>query len=274
MTAVPASAETQGVVLIGHSHVAVLLRGLKVCVERGDLDDYSNFEFSSIFLDTSAIRVTENKRDEFGHLVTGSWADVMSSLLDDARIAILVLGGNEIQISGLIAIGSEFDIVLEDTPEDDRPPSVEIIPCSAVSMHFRKTLYHPDHIEFVEQCRRRGTKTALLGPPPQLPAEAIRERLPSEVFFQSKLEELGLTPADVRLVPDAVRNRLWRLQIGIYESFAAEHNLSFIPPPRNTMDSHGMLARTYWGSDVGHPNAEFGAQYLRQIVKWASGRAS
>jgi hypothetical protein len=253
--------------------VAVLLRGLKLCVERGDSQTHGNFEFSSVFLDRGAIRVTDSKRDKHAHLVTGSWADVIPPLVDNARIAIMVLGGNEIPISALIAKGSEFDVVLGDIPEDDRPPSAEIVPCSAVSMHFRKALFCTEHTEFVEQCQRRGTRTALLGPPPQLPTEAVRERLLGEEFFRDKLEELGLTPTDVRLVPDAVRNRLWRLQTGTYRSFAAEHSLSFIPPPESTKDSNGMLAPTYWGSDVAHPNAEYGAQYLKRIVEWASGRA-
>lgn len=244
-----------------------------MCVQRGDSQFHGNLEFSSVFLDRGAIRITESKHDKHAHLVTGSWADEIPSLLDNDCIAILVLGGNEIPISALIATGSEFDIVLGDTPEDNRPPSAEIIPCSAVSVRFRKALFCTEHIEFAEQCQRTVTRTALLGPPPQLPAEAVRKRLPREAFFQEKLEELGLTPTDVDLVPDAVRFRLWRLQTDIYRSFAAEHDLSFIPPPRSTMDLHGMLARAYWGSDVGHPNAEFGEQYLRQVVEWASGRA-
>jgi hypothetical protein len=223
VTAVPTPAETQRVLLIGHSHVAVLLNGLKACVNRGDSEALGNFEFASVFVDGGVIRVTHSERDKHARRVTGSWADVMPALLDNAGIAIMVLGGNEIPMSALIATGSEFDIVLGDTPADDRPPSVEVIPCSAVAMHFRKALFCAEHIEFVEHCQRSGTRTALLGPPPQLPAEAVRERLPRELFFQDKLEELGLRPTDVRLVPDAVRNRLWRLEIGIYRSFAAEH---------------------------------------------------
>ncbi len=148
---------------------------------------------------------------------------------------------------------------------------MELIPCSVVDAFVRQRLEQNDRLrELLAECVGRRLPVGMLIPPPPLPEEAVRERLAHGPHFVKVLEQLGETAADVPIVPDPVRQRLWTLMADTYRTFAEENELHILVPPDDAFDGLGMLASSYWGQDPTHANGAYGAAVLGRAFAWAT----
>jgi hypothetical protein len=181
-------------------------------------------------------------------------------------------GGNQMSLRALIATDRPFDVLVPSSGEEVRTdPGGELLPCSVVDSYVRQRLESNETLhQLIDAAGRRGVPAAMVIPPPPLPGGAVRMRLGEEPYFITVLEHLGLTAAEVPLVPDPVRARLWNLLAGSYRSFAARNGLEVVEPPEEAFDADGMLVEDYWGIDATHAGANYGTSVLRQLFDWAS----
>lgn len=180
--------------------------------------------------------------------------------------------GSQINIRALLLEGPRFDAVLPTDGVRFIDPDVQVIPCSAIESFVRRTLDEAvELLEIVDTSRRRGARVWLLAPPHPLPEAAVRERLGKESHFATRLTDIGVSAVDVGIVPGAVRVRLRKLLLKAYADFAADHCAGFCPPPDHVADAEGMLTPGYWGKDITHGSAAYGAAYLQELVANARG---
>jgi len=200
-------------------------------------------------------------------------AGTLAQLVGDSSASHVFVSwrGSQANVRGLLLQGPPFDVVLPGEEERAIEPGVELIPCSAVEVAIRATLDRDDQLpQLIAAAKRRGARVWMMVPPPALPEAAVRERLGHESHFAARLGDIGLSAADVIVVAEPVRVRLHTLLLRVYRKFAADHGAGFCPPPPAVADARGLLLPRYWGRDVTHGNADFGAAYLRTLVSVAA----
>jgi len=184
---------------------------------------------------------------------------------------VLMWGGNQMNLRAMLATGPPFDVILPPAlGEADYAPDSVLVPCAAVVAYVRNRF--DGNAELGDVLATTGplnAKCLFLAPPPPLPGTAVRERLRDEAHFIRVMKELGVDAATVKLVPDAVRQKLWVLLISTYQALAAEQDSAFLPPPAGTTDAHGMLDERFWGVDATHASAEYGMRYMDEVLSWA-----
>jgi hypothetical protein len=200
------------------------------------------------------------------------WQGTLSDVVTQSDLTHLFVlwRGNQLSIRATLLDGPEFDVVL---PSDlDRPadPRVEVIPCSVFQSIVRTSLADDRVLgDLISASRRSGARLWMLAPPPLLPDQAVRDRLAQQPQFVARLSQFRRAPDDVRLVPSRVRARLRSLLLDVYSDFAIKQGVGFVPPPMESSDDAGMLLPKYWGTDVTHGNAAYGAAYLREVLRVA-----
>jgi hypothetical protein len=250
--------------VVGNSHVLTLLEGSQL---GGGLLS-SGLEIT--FIAQGPHRIGHAVASPAGlerREATGSMIDLLAE--SGATHIFVSWKGSQVNLRGLLLRGPAFDVVL---PADVVPvanPEIELIPCAAVESYVRATLHGDEELAQLIDRGKKHAKVWLMGPPPPLPELAVRERLGHESHFAARLSEIALTAADVRIVAAAVRVRLRSLLLGVYREFAAEHGAGFCPPPAHVADEAGLLLTRYWGQDITHGSAAYGAAYLQELVATA-----
>jgi hypothetical protein len=201
--------------------------------------------------------------------VSGNFLDLVGELA--AQDVFVMWLGSQMNIRGLLMDGPvAFDVVLPSDGDRIIDPGVELIPCSVVESVVRASLDRdPVLAQVIERVQQRGARAWLMAPPHALPDEAVRERMGNESHFAARLREIGRSPADAAILPDPARVRLRALLLTAYRDWAAEHGAGFCPPPERVADVDGLLLPQYWGKDVTHGSAAYGAAYLHELVSVA-----
>jgi hypothetical protein len=181
-------------------------------------------------------------------------------------------GGNQMNLRALLATDRPFDVLPPSSGQEVAPePGVELIPCSVVDGYVRQRLESNETLrQLIDAAGSLGVPAVMVIPPPPLPADAVRKRLGEEPYFIKVLDHLHVSAAEVPMVPDPVRARLWSLLAGTYRSFALRNHLEVVEPPEEAVDADGMLAEGYWGTDATHAGATYGASVLQRLFRWAS----
>jgi len=250
--------------VVGNSHVLTLFEG-----------------YPLIARELPGVELTFIARGQhkIGHAVVSragvEWPRPGGDLIDrvgrlDATHVFVMWRGSQANIRGLLQQGPAFDVAVPHEPDRTIEPDVELIPCSAVEAIIRGTLDADDELlALIGRAQRGGAMVWLMGPPPALPEEAVRERLGEESHFAGRLHQVGVSAGDVEIVPESVRVRLRTILLGVYRDFAAQHGAGFVPPPAWVADAGGLLERQYWGKDITHASPAYGAVYLRELVEVA-----
>ncbi len=71
------------------------------------------------------------------------------------------------------------------------------------------------------------------------------------------------------IVPDRIRQKLWKILIDAYENYAARNGLAFVAPPSEARSEDGLLADRYRGHNVTHANGAYGRLYLGKLAERA-----
>ena len=172
-------------------------------------------------------------------------------------------------VRALLLTGPAFDLILPSDREYAENPEVQLIPYGVVESFIRNSLEHDDElIEVLTALRNKFVRACLLGPPPPLPESAVRTRLGQSPYFVEAMQQMSLTIDDAIIVSDPVRSRLYSVLLETYASFATAHGVDFVPPPTAALTEDGMLASAFWGEDVTHGNALYGAAYMDELLDW------
>jgi hypothetical protein len=264
---VPGVARGKSLALVGNSHILTMFEGYQL--KRAQLPERLEITFIAkgqhrIGYAVGSPAGIERRQPSEGLL------DLVEALAA-SQIFVMWLG-SQVNIRGLLLRGPAFDVLLP--TEGDRPidAAVELIPCSAVEFLVRRTLDADRELsELIDRAQHRGAKVWLMAPPHVLPDQAIRQRLENESHFAARLRQFGLSAEDANIVPELVRVRLRRLLLAAYRGYASEHGAGFSPPPDRVADEAGMLLPQYWGNDITHGSAAYGAAYLQELVAVAGG---
>ena len=265
-------------VLVGNSHVLALQQGygqrpaaiasnsaggleVAFCWVRGETPEAPG--------DGTIWRTTS---DGFTWEQTSFWYEPLVELVEAADCIAVQWGGGWMGHRALIARGAEFDVMLPESATDQEQIVGEVIPYSAVAeFAWSKISGNGRVARLMDLCEEvRPRKLAILGPPPPLPTEAVRERLPDSRWFVDRAQELGIRLEDVPIVGDATRIKLWRVMYDVYRMFGAQHGATLLEPPASVFDTSGALRSEFWGNDVLHANAEYGWRYLERVLQWAA----
>jgi hypothetical protein len=191
--------------------------------------------------------------------------------LDVSDIFVMWLG-SQANIRGLLLTGIAFDVVLPTDGYRLIDPNVQLIPCAVVEGVIRKSLEGtPELAEVIKAGRRRGARVWLMAPPHALPEKAVRERLTAESHFAARLAEIGISAGTANILPEPARVRLRELLLTAYREYATDHGAGFCPPPDRLADEEGKLLPRYWGKDITHGSAAYGAAYLQELIEVAGG---
>ena len=188
-------------------------------------------------------------------------AELNPKLLEQLRrpewqFVVLVCGGNEHNVLGIVRNKRPFDFVLSSAPDLQLQPGYELVPEALVREVLRSFMEEP-----LQAMRAFRASTALpiiqLEPPPPLPNRRVLA-YPSE-FVRARLFRKNIAP-------ELIRHKLWRLETDIYRRFCEEIGIAYLPAPASMVAADGTLAETAWGADATHANSRYGIEVLKDVI--------
>jgi hypothetical protein len=169
---------------------------------------------------------------------------------------VLVCGGNEHNVLGIVRNKRPFDFVLSSAPDLPLQPGYELVPEALI----REVLKH-FMAESLQAMRTFRSATELpimqLEPPPPLPNQRVLA-YPRELLRARLLRN--------KIAPELVRYKLWRLESDIYMRVCHESGIAYLRAPPGMIDKNGMLAEPGWGSDATHANPRYGVEVIKDVI--------
>jgi hypothetical protein len=267
--------------LIGHSHVQTLRRATLDYPDLFSTSARRPVEIDFLFLPDSGASLSTSRASGGVRPFVENWLEEPkrfreegTRLFDEMHHIAVLWQGSHLSTQMTFAVGSEFDVVLPGECNGPVPAGAEVIPYAAVEELMRTPLEMDP--AFRAAIALLGSppfegKVSFLAPPPPLPIEAVRERLTVEPFFTEKAQQLGLDLTAVRLVPDRIRVKVWKILVSVYGALADRYGARLIAPPSEAADEMGLLAPEYWGGDVTHASPAYGRLYLEKILSHITG---
>jgi hypothetical protein len=196
------------------------------------------------------------------NLVGPSDAPVLNPKLDTqlAELAwnfvILVCGGNEHNVLGIVRNKRPFDFVLSSEPDLPLQPGYELVPEGVIREVLKTHMEEP--IRMIAAVRAATQLPILqLEPPPPLPNARVLA-YPSE-FLRARIFRKNIAP-------ERIRYKLWRLQSDIYRRLCEEIGIFYLPAPPGMIAESGMLAEPGWGGDATHASPRYGVEVLKDAM--------
>jgi hypothetical protein len=172
------------------------------------------------------------------------------------QFVVLVCGGNEHNVLGIVRNKRPFDFVLSSEPDLPLQPGYELVPEALI----REVLKHymADSLETMRVFRAATELPVMqLEPPPPLPNRHVLA-YPRELVRASFLRK--------KIAPELIRYKLWRLESDIYARFCNEFGIAYLRAPAGMVDQNGMLAEAGWGSDATHANPRYGMEVMKDVI--------
>jgi hypothetical protein len=179
------------------------------------------------------------------HLTERSWDFV-----------VLVCGGNEHNVLGIVRNKRPFDFVLSSAPDLPLQPGYELVPEALIREVLKN--FMAESLRTMQTFRAATRLPVMqLEPPPPLPNHRVlaypREFVRATLFRKN-------------IAPELIRYKLWRLESEIYSSFCDEFGIAYLHAPRSMMDRNGMLAESGWGSDATHASPRYGLEVVKDAI--------
>jgi hypothetical protein len=172
------------------------------------------------------------------------------------QFVVLVCGGNEHNVLGIVRNKRPFDFVLSSEPDLPLQHGYELVP-EGLIREVLKT-YMADSLQTMRACRAATQLPFIqLEPPPPLPRHRV-VAYPREVARATLFRK--------HIAPERIRYKLWRLEGDIYRRFCAESDIAYLPAPKDMVDQAGMLAEAGWGSDATHANSRYGIEAVKDVL--------
>ncbi len=197
----------------------------------------------------------------------GRTAELNPKLLQELRqpdwdFVLLVCGGNEHNVLGIVGNKRPFDFVLSSAPDLPLQPGYELVPEALV----REVLmsFMEESLQAMSAFRAATSLPVMqLEPPPPLPNRRVLA-YPSE-FVRSRVFRKNIAP-------ELIRHKLWRLESKIYGEFCEAAGIDYLPAPAGMVAPTGMLAEEGWGADATHANARYGIEALKDVIAFHRAR--
>ncbi|MBV8850835.1 MAG: hypothetical protein JOZ16_14765 [Methylobacteriaceae bacterium] len=240
-------------IAFGHSHIVAFAKGV--------------YEYQASDLPNEAPRI----ESRFVYLYDPAFNPVLQGAAEGPQLnpklaqqlvelpwdfVVLVCGGNEHNVLGIVRNKRPFDFVLSSEPDLPLQPGHELVPEALI----REVLNHymADSLQAI-RAFRLATKLPViqLEPPPPLPNRHVLA-YPRELARARLLRK--------KIAPELIRYKLWRLESDIYRRFCKELDISYVPAPADMVDENGMLAEAGWGTDATHANPHYGIKAMKSVI--------
>ncbi|WP_349322239.1 hypothetical protein [Asticcacaulis sp. MM231] len=204
---------------------------------------------------TSHITVINYNRPEGENFRKGVFNPSMVEGINPS-VVVSMVSGNFHNVLGLIEYPIRFNFMNETDEESSVAVDRVNIPYN-VMYDYLNTVMRQGFLRVLLQIRELYSVPVyhICSPPPHPNSEFI-ENNPGG-YFADKVH-LGVAPPHLRL-------KLYQLHTRVFREFCEEHAIGFIPPPAETLDGSGFLAKPYWRRDPTHANEAYGALVAQQI---------
>ncbi|MGH7026717.1 hypothetical protein [Brevundimonas sp.] len=179
-----------------------------------------------------------------------------------ARNAVLVSthGGNQFNAFGMIQHPDPFDFHDPDIKTESLISGRRVVPVRVLEAAFRRFVGGRD-VELLKRYRKAGEgRVFVLAPPPPKEDDEFVRTKSETLFRENGIDELGVTPAIVRL-------KLWALQVRVMRSVFVPMKIDVLLPPGDTVTRDGYLAPEFYGKDATHANTAYGSKVLDMLDK-------
>jgi hypothetical protein len=172
------------------------------------------------------------------------------------KLVVLVCGGNEHNILGIVRNKRPFDFVLSSAPDLPLQPGYELVPEALIREVLNS--YMAESLQTMRAFRAATRLPVMqLEPPPPLPNHRVlaypREFVRAALFRKN-------------IAPELVRYKLWRLESEIYARFCDQFGIAYLRAPPRMIDRSGMLAQSGWGSDATHASPRYGIEVVKDAI--------
>ncbi|GAC1338623.1 MAG: hypothetical protein NVSMB26_26230 [Beijerinckiaceae bacterium] len=240
-------------IAFGHSHIVAIAKGLyEYQAQPSAPDRQAQGQFAYLYDDTYLPMLQ-------GDADAPSLNPKLQQLLSEGawNFVMLVCGGNEHNVLGIVKKKRPFDFVLRAEPDLPLQPGYELVP-EALIREILAT-YMAETLQTM-RAFRAATKLPMLQlePPPPLPNARVLA-YPSEFFRRTIFRK--------NIAPELLRYKLWRVQSEIYRRLCDEIGVSYVRAPAAMIDARGLLVEAGWGSDATHANARYGVEAVKDALE-------
>jgi hypothetical protein len=240
-------------VAFGHSHIVAFAKGAY---------DYQTSDLAAEAprIDARFIYLYDESYHPVLHGTPGATQlnPKLSQLVTESpwNFVVLVCGGNEHNVLGIVKNKRPFDFVLSSEPELPLQPGHELVPEALIREVLKNHMAEPLAIL---RAFRAATRLPILElePPPPLPNHRVLA-YPSE-FVRARLLRKNIAP-------ELIRYKLWRLECDIYRRLCEEIGVAYLRAPRVMIGENRMLAPEGWGADATHANPRYGMEVLKDAL--------
>ena len=233
-------------IALGHSHIVAFAKAAYE-YQASDVSEVRQIDARFVYLYDEA----------YVPVVGGAPAALnprLCALLNEStwNFVVLVCGGNEHNVLGIVKNKRPFDFVLSSEPDLPLQPGHELVPEALIREVLKSHMSEP---LAVLRAVRTATRLPILElePPPPLPNHRVLA-YPSE-FVRARLLRKNIAP-------ELIRYKLWRLESEIYRRLCEDIGIAYLRSPQRMIGENGMLAEEGWGADATHANSRYGREVL------------
>ena len=232
-------------VIAGHSHTFALLMAI-----RGNQEFFETFGL-----------VEESKPSQLGKgFVRNSEYWTYVAKLSLSRPTFISWNGNQHNIHFLLEELKPFQI-FEMHQEDISAPAV---PVAQVRQLFAPTF---NELRATLNLFSSFENLTLLGTPAPKPKEFIDKVLMNDGYFSTKANMIGIPSSKIVATSDSLRLAMWQITQIMTKEVADEFGIKFMPTPKFSLDSNGLLKEEFWADDITHTNQHFGEYFLDELCR-------
>lgn len=237
-----ASARSEPLLCIGHSHLACVARAAHA----------SGFPLRALnFWDMPDALTRAGESARFSPSLT-------QILQQHPGPVFSLIGGAVHGVVGMLVHPRRFDFVLPWEPDLPLDPAAELLP--ALAVHEMLATLMAEYLALMSQLRGvcDGPLFHIESPPPYADAARMHADIPWGMYPGMRQE----------ISPASTRYKLWRLHSRIVSSWCETSGVTFLARPEDSVDADGFMRESYYG-DGAHANDAYGALVLEQMRRRA-----
>jgi hypothetical protein len=174
------------------------------------------------------------------------------------------IGANEHIALGMVRHRRPFDFVLPEQPDLPLDTEAEVVPCVVIEKAVEQMA--ATNLEILANVQSSAKRSLVcVGPPPPIGDNAFL--LAQKSVLADRVREHGVSAP-------LLRQKLWRLVVGLYRQRCEALGIAFLPPPPEALDNEGFMTQECWHTDGIHGNPWYGELLLRRIDALLSRRGS
>jgi hypothetical protein len=231
-------------VVIGQSHVNAIAEALKGAGASSAVSVYR--------------LQTKSGAPEPGTISTAEAVELVAGLEPSTGVFVSILGTYH-NILGLLRSEEDFDFQLSPDDSADAVGATQV-PHRAIASAFEAVFSDSNAVKRIQGAV--SSPIHLLSTPP--PKECNQFILES-FLRQKKAMYRGQSVSEIGIETPQKRAKLWLLETQLLRRWAESHGMHFVPAPARAVTDGMFLSRDFYGSDVTHASAAYGALVLAQI---------